>query len=216
MYLTRFRLNTVRRGAQKLISSPHAMHAAVLAGFPGTTSERVLWRTDPAPNGKQLLIVSPARPDLTHLVEQAGWPTAETWETRAYDPLLDRVDTGQRYAFRLHANPTLSLPPAPGKSRGKRVAHVTPVQQGEWMQRQAAKHGFAVGSDAEPTFAVTQSETLRFRRAEKQVTLKVARFDGSLTVTDPALFRGALVAGIGPAKGYGCGLLTIAPVVSGD
>lgn len=216
MFLTRFRLNTPRRGAQKLVASPHAMHAAVLAGFPGTTSERVLWRLDPTPHGEQVLIVSRAQPDLTHLVEQAGWPTAETWETRAYDPLLSRIATGQRYAFRLRANPAHSLPPAPGEKRGKRVAHVTPQRQTEWLIRQAAKHGFAVGSAAEPSFGVSRSETLAFRREAKQVTLKVAVFDGTLEVTDPSLFAQALVAGIGPAKGYGCGLLTIAPVPASD
>ena len=36
-------------------------------------------------------------------------------------------------------------------------------------------------------------------------------FDGSLTVTDPEKLRHALSNGIGRAKGYGCGMLTLAP-----
>jgi hypothetical protein len=34
---------------------------------------------------------------------------------------------------------------------------------------------------------------------------------GRLRVTDPDTLRNALPAGIGPAKGYGQGLLTLAP-----
>ena len=37
-------------------------------------------------------------------------------------------------------------------------------------------------------------------------------FEGMLTVTDRDAFVHALTHGIGRAKGYGCGLLTIAPV----
>lgn len=36
------------------------------------------------------------------------------------------------------------------------------------------------------------------------------RFDGILTVTDQALFRTTLEKGIGSAKGFGFGLLSIA------
>ncbi len=34
MFLTRFRVNTARSGARRLLSSPQAMHAAVMSSFP--------------------------------------------------------------------------------------------------------------------------------------------------------------------------------------
>ncbi|TDP92577.1 CRISPR-associated Cse3 family protein [Leucobacter luti] len=215
MFLTRFQINVPRRGAQKLLASPHTMHAAVLASFPGTTTDRVLWRVDSRQHGQSLLILSPKEPDLTHLVEQSGWPTTETWETRSYSGILDRLAQEQQWAFRLRANPVHSLPPEPGAKRGKRVAHVTPEQQSEWLLRQAEKSGFGLGNVAGPTFAVTESQTITFSRQGKQVTLGIASFEGTLRVTDPTLLRQAMVAGIGPAKGYGCGLLTLAPVSHG-
>lgn len=216
MFLTRFQMNMARRGAQRLLASPHAMHAAVLAGFPGTTTERVLWRTDPRQHGQDLLVLSPREPDLTHLVEQAGWPTAETWETRPYRGLLSRLENDQSWAFRLRANPVRSLPPAEGDKRGKRVAHITPAQQADWLLRQADKLGFAAGATESPTFRVTESRTTQFSRQGKAVTLGTAVFEGTLRVTDRERFREALVNGIGPAKGYGCGLLTLALVPHGD
>jgi CRISPR system Cascade subunit CasE len=44
------------------------------------------------------------------------------------------------------------------------------------------------------------------------VELGVAVFEGALTVTDAGRFVAALSQGIGRAKAYGCGLLTVAPL----
>ena len=45
---------------------------------------------------------------------------------------------------------------------------------------------------------------------KRPVTLKLATFQGTLKVTDPRALRSALANGIGRAKGYGAGLLTLA------
>ncbi|MGC5410083.1 type I-E CRISPR-associated protein Cas6/Cse3/CasE, partial [Streptomyces sp. DT225] len=45
-----------------------------------------------------------------------------------------------------------------------------------------------------------------------RVSIVTVTFDGHLEVTDPAVFRRALMQGIGKAKAYGCGLLTLAPL----
>lgn len=216
MFLTRFQINVPRRGAKKLLQSPHTMHAAVLAAFPGVTKERVLWRVDGKQQDQRLLILSPEKPDLTHLVEQAGWPTTETWETRPYRGILDRLAPEQQWAFRLRANPVRSLAPQPGEKRGKRVAHVTVAQRGEWLLSQAKKHGFSVRDSENVSFTVTESENVTFARQGKQVTLGVASFEGTLRVIDPILLSAAMIGGLGPAKAYGCGLLTLAPVPRGS
>ncbi|GAA3592586.1 type I-E CRISPR-associated protein Cas6/Cse3/CasE [Klugiella xanthotipulae] len=226
MFLTRFQLNPQRRGGRKLLASPQAMHAAVLAGFPhpeATEAGRVLWRIDAEDHAVYLYIVSPGRPDLTHLVEQAGWPTTETWTTQSYLPVLDRVQPGQRWAFRLTANPIRVLPPAPGEKRGKRMGHVTPLHQQEWLLQKSESNGFQLTTRVETDalgatrtavdgLLVGNQLTRRFDRESSSVTLKTVTFDGVCEVTDRDRFVHALTRGIGPAKGYGCGLLTIAPV----
>jgi len=50
----------------------------------------------------------------------------------------------------------------------------------------------------------------RFRRGDATVTLSRATFEGELVVLDPAALRATLVGGLGSAKAYGCGLLTLA------
>lgn len=221
MYLSRIRLNRRRREAWRLLSSPQRLHAAVLASFPepqgGRRADegRVLWRLDADHEPVVLYVVSPDRPDFAHLAEQAGWPTTERGESKAYGPLLDRLATGQEWAFRLTANPTRYVRPTEG-GRARRVAHVTAAQQQEWLLGKADAHGFAVplGEHGEPDVVVTARETLAFTRngVSGRVTISRAQFDGRLTVTDPDALRAALVGGIGAAKAYGCGLLTLAPV----
>lgn len=215
MYLSRFEINPARRGAQKLLGSPQAMHAAVLAGFPPEAGAgdgaRVLWRVDSGPHAQTLYIVSPSEPDLTHLVEQAGWPTTQAWATRPYDQLLARLSVGQRWGFRVTANPTRTVQLAERRA-SQRVGHVTAEQQLGWLTTRAAGWGFDVTGEKEPSVAVTKRLTRQFRRQGQTVTLVTAQFDGVLTVTDADLLRNALCRGIGPAKAYGCGLLTLAPL----
>ncbi|MDM4762834.1 type I-E CRISPR-associated protein Cas6/Cse3/CasE [Galbitalea sp. SE-J8] len=217
-YLTRMPINAARRQARLLLTSRQAMHAAVLSGFaPGSgfEDERVLWRVDAGADRRTTLyIVSPERPDLTHLVEQAGWPTTSAWETREYDALLARLNDGQRWLFRLAANPVHTARLDDG--RVKRLGHVTVAQQETWLRDRAGTSGFEVVGDPNADLLVSRRERVRFRRGEATVTLDVAQFDGQLVVTDAAALRHALVAGIGRAKGYGCGLLTLAPLSAAE
>jgi CRISPR system Cascade subunit CasE len=205
-----------------LLGSPQAMHAAVLSSFPGAlgdrTDRRVLWRLDPVPGAMHLYVVSPEQPDFTHLIEQAGWPTLQTWQTREYDPFLDRLAAGQSWAFRLTANPTRARAAVDGK-RSQRFGHVTVSQQQHWLVERCATAGIDVRpssdmGEATDGVVVRERGTTRFRRGEGQVTLTIASFEGVLTVTDPGALRTTLTSGLGPAKAYGCGLLTLAPLAT--
>lgn len=65
--------------------------------------------------------------DFTGLIEQAGWPTAPTWDTASYDRFLERPAEGQRWRFRVTANPTRSVPR--GEGRGRVAPHRTAAHQ---------------------------------------------------------------------------------------
>jgi CRISPR system Cascade subunit CasE len=225
MYLTRCEINPVARGARKLLGSPQAMHAAVLAAFHAGSGDtgRVLWRVDQDRKHTWLYLVSSAEPDLTHLIDQAGWPTTQTWQTRDYDTLLARLEAGQEWAFRLRANPTRSVRDG-SRGRGKRVAHVTVAQQMDWLVHRAPSLGIAVGKQEEPSLVLSGRGVDQFQRrfddaarggpSWGQVTVAWAQFDGTLTVVDPDALRAALTGGVGSAKAYGCGLLTLARVAT--
>lgn len=217
--LTRMPLNPARRGTRALLGSPQAMHAAVLAAFPPheDRSQRVLWRVDrDATHSALLYLLSPTQPDLTHLVEQAGWPTISRWESRDYEPLLNRLKADQQWAFRLTANPVRRVRPE-GGGRGKVKAHITAAQQATWLLDRADNHGFHIATDphGEPAVAVRERRSLRFPRQNQTVSLATATFEGVLEVRDAAALRSTLIEGLGRAKGYGCGLLTLAPLQGG-
>ena len=219
MFLTRFQINPARRGARKLLSSPHAMHAAVRAAFAAPEDHervgaRTLWRLDtPATATVHLYIVSPGRPDLTHLVEQAGWPTTETWVTRDYDGLLGSLRPGQQWAFRLTANPSHSGRKTADAKETQRFGYLREHEQVEWLASRAGRHGFALATqhDGRPNLRLHRSQTQSFRRGMGTVTFTTVTYDGILQVTNADAFRQTLTSGIGHAKAYGCGLLTLAP-----
>ncbi|WCC79819.1 type I-E CRISPR-associated protein Cas6/Cse3/CasE [Cutibacterium equinum] len=219
LFLTQFDVNVARRDAARLLASPERLHAAVLASFPpgqsASESARTLWRLDrgPANHDARIMIVSPLQPDLTVLNEQAGWSTGVPGRSADYDPFLRDLRAGSVWRFRCTVNPTTAVR-QPGASRGRRVAEVTAEQQLEWFVTRLERRGFRLPEDPSgaPSARVTRREVLRFRRQSSTVTLSVAQVDGILEITDPDAARSALTSGIGPAKGYGCGLLTLAPL----
>lgn len=200
-----------------MLASPQRIHAAVLSGFPDHhDGDRVLWRLDrTARHDVSLLVVSPTSPDLTHLVEQAGWPTRPdaTWETHSYDQFLARLEADQSWAFRLRANPVVRRRDSAGKTR---TAPLTLQGQQEWLLARAERVGvgFAEDDAGFPSFRVADRKAESFTRVNaehgRQVSIVTAQFDGVLEVTDPDRLRDALTSGIGRAKAYGCGLLTLA------
>ncbi|ATL66775.1 type I-E CRISPR-associated protein Cas6/Cse3/CasE [Nocardia terpenica] len=224
MYLSKVPLNPARRDTSKFLSSPQVIHGAVMKSFPPDALERhtgdgrVLWRVDQTGHAINLYVVSPVEPDFTHIVEQTGWPTTTAWATRKYHELLDKLATGQRWHFRFTANPVGSHPNPNGastKTRGK-LKGLSAEQQAEWLQRKAVEHGFTLADCGpadrrEDDVAIVNRQAITFRRGPATVSLSTVTFEGTLAVTDPALLRSALINGIGRAKGYGCGLLTLAP-----
>lgn len=216
MFLTHMALNPDRRSTRTLLESPQRVHAAVLAAFPPGASEsgRILWRLDnPERHRLDLYLVSPTRPSLDAMADQAGWPTQPVWRTADYRPLLDSLEAGQRWIFRLRANPVKHVRNAES-GRGERVALLRPEEQVAWLVGRSGDLGFAVvAGEHGPNVSVSERTTEKFRRGGPKgalVTLGMASFDGVLEVSDPGALRLALTGGIGSAKGYGCGLMTLA------
>lgn len=218
MFFTRFPINVTRRETRRMLASPYRMHAAIAGSFPsgvgaldaGTALEeergRVLWRVDQQKDGGACLyIVSPTRPSLVGLNEQIGSPDIEpAWQTRDYAPFLEHLAMGQRYAFRLVANPTVSRsargsnPDAINKQGNRiRLPHLTVVQQEAWLVGKAAyngtgievpelflrqdftratRNGFEVLQDEKgiPRLIVSNSRELSFRKESQRKSITLA------------------------------------------
>ncbi len=244
MYLARMALNPTRRQTTRLLGSSQSMHALVMgscgpdAGTAGPSGERVLWRVDESAGRRiDLYVLSPHEPDLTGAVEQAGWPTAHAWDCRPYTPLLERLSVGQRWRFRLTANPVRSKSVAGQTgSRGRVVPHLTRRHQAEWFLSHTTGWGFEVptnsleydvqtpdgdtGHVVPDQLAISKHDVASFDRhtetshgpQSNRVQITRVTYDGVLEVADADALRRSLVHGMGRAKAYGCGLMTLAPV----
>lgn len=234
MYFTRFRMNPQKRGSVRLAASPQRLHATVLSAFPpdrATSRDgRVLWRLDtPSKHEWTLYVVSPARPSMEQLQDECGWSQEQSWDTAEYGPFLVRLSAGQRWSFRLTANPVRTVAGGRG-TRGTVSPHVTVAQQQAWLVERTARLGFQIPSwEVErlaptrdpgpeehdiPHVRVTGREQISFEKGgasrRRTATITRAQFDGVLEVVDEELLRSALTHGIGRAKAYGCGLMTLA------
>lgn len=203
MYLSRIKLNTQIRNTFKLFNSQQVVHAAIEGAFGVESSGRKLWRLDYYQGQPYILLLSLEKPDLTSFIEQFGY-TGKQAEIKDYQKVLDIVQNGGIYKFRLTANPVHSVK-LEDKDRGKVYPHVTVAQQEEWLRLKSVNNGFKLYE-----FAVVHRERKRFRRQDKYVTISMATYEGVLEITDVDLFKKALTGGIGRAKSYGCGLLTLA------
>ena len=221
VFLSRVELNPRRTLTARLVRNRRMIRGEVLAAFPERDlaerkgSGRVLWRLDrDDPRRLLLYCVSASRPDFSHLVERAGWPQAHTgFETRDYSPLLDQLASGQTYAFRLTANPVHHARVKPGEPT-KRLGHVTAAKQMGWLLERQDRLGIEIpsASSGEPDARVTGRERVSFARDGHRVTLTIVTYEGRLSVVDPDRLRAALTSGVGHARAYGCGLLTLAPL----
>jgi len=209
VYLSRIKLDKQSRNTRRALISPQLLHAAVENCFHNKddVKERKLWRIDNFQNNLYLLVLSPGKPDFTQFAKQFCEADV-TGETKDYDNLLTMIKSGQRWRFRLRGNAVHSVA-EDNETRGKIYAHVTVNYQREWLVKKAAHCGFELD---EKLFDVVENDKLRFTRPNQKapVSISVAVYEGELSVVDAELFRQALTQGIGRAKAYGCGLLTIA------
>lgn len=227
MYISRVPLSLTRLEAIAFASSPYRIHAAVERSFlPDAAREgvegRILWRLDEVPgDGTKawLYVVSPEKPDFALVDDQVGWPEPSEWLTRDYSSVLGSISEGQLWQFRLKANPVRKVLVDKGRREregiiGTLQGHVTEAQQRAWLISRAEANGFRVAQTAEgfDRLVVSNRRREQFRRHDGVVTLSTAQYDGVLEVTDTKAFRHVLGFGLGRARGFGCGLMTIAPV----
>lgn len=208
MYLSKLLLDPASHQVQREVANRYELHRSLTAQFPLETRENInlLYRIEfPDRQVYQsivLLVQTQNEPVWTALVESGL--LIEQPQVKLFDPHIpDRSD----FYFRLLGNPTVRRKLEDGSS--KRVGLYTMEEQNDWIRRKAEQSGFQINAltltDQGMVESIKRKDDCTFHIKHQSV-----QFDGILTVTKPEQFENALVNGIGSAKGFGFGLLSLA------
>lgn len=240
LYLSRLALDLRDRAVHRDVGDSQAMHRRLLDAFPpGTTraDHGLLYRLEPDPRGGRdrgqviALVQSAIPPDWSNL--PAGYLQGDerlgASKPKRIDEHYRTLKAGTILRFRLRVNPTRKIHTTeetrtPGKRPTGPNGTRKPLTQEElpaWLKRKAEQHGFQLLDARTQPDSISGKEQVgrktdpRDNDKKMRMTHAAVLFDGQLEVTDVNLFRDALWGGIGSAKAYGFGLLSVALVGKG-
>ena len=223
MFLHRIHLDPRCREARRDLADPYQLHSTLCRAFSAPDKKcpegEFLWRLEPEtdPNGcPRILVQSRSLPHWSRIGMQ-GWLAQADPTIDLKDRLkLDSLKTGQRFRFRLRANPCV-------KRDGKRLGLLKLEEQEKWVTRKGEQHGFSLPQLAAFDLSESPQERIDVRVSQEQmlqgnqhtgnaVRIYSVLYDGILAVTEPDKFRNALQTGIGHGKVMGLGLLSVVPM----
>lgn len=204
MYLSQLRIDLRSEEARRDIGDPYEMHrslARVFAPNQGSELSRYLWRLEPWSGGAPTLLVQSAvqgRWGILH--DRRNYLIGDVAE-KSID-MAAMLANHARFRFRLRANTVVSR-------GGKRMGLAKEHDQQKWLARKAELSGFKVASAM-----IVDSDRMYSKQGKsgRKIVLQTATFEGFLDVVDEAALQISSQQGIGPAKAFGCGLLSLAPV----
>lgn len=206
MYLSKLVLNSRNRRVIKEINSPYEMHRTISKAFYSEDSlpgNRILFRVEPGnERAVTLIIQSQVMPQWSKLTVENDYFYGDNIPQTKKVEL--KIIEGLNLLFRLRANPTKRE-----KVSRKRIGIYSEEELLNWIIRKGEENGFSVSSvniakEPKVKTGVKGQEIRHF--AEFNSVL----FSGNLLVKNADLFIGAIYNGIGSAKGFGFGLLSIA------
>lgn len=190
--------------APRWARNPYQWHRALWLLFPGRpNAERdFLFRVEGNVPGGGAVV----------LLQSVGAPVAaaegvRVLASKSFEPMFT---PGLVLRFHLVANPVKTIRDAQGRldrhgaPKACRVPLIREEQQQEWLQRKL------IGAAQLEQVEVAPRQPLYFRREGTAGKIVPVAFDGVLVVRDPQQLRALLLGGLGPAKSFGCGLLSLA------
>ena len=223
MFLHRIHLDPRCREARRDLSDPYQLHSTLCRAFSNPEEKcpegEFLWRLEPEidPMGyPRILVQSRVMADWDNIGVK-GWLAKAEPAIDIVDRLkLDSLKMGQRFRFRLRANPCV-------KHESKRLGLMRAEEQEAWLVRKGLQHGFALTqlvsfdlaeSPDRIDIRISQEQMLRGKRHDGNgIRIYSVLYDGMLEVSEPDKFRVALQTGIGHGKVMGLGLLSVIPMI---
>jgi len=209
MYLSRLTLNRSRT-AMLWSSNPYRVHQRLMMAC--ADDPRLLFRIEAGEQKSQVLVQTHQTPAWNSAFDEFDVLLREP-EHKAFDPVL--VNDGV-YRFRLLANPTAkkTLEKNDGEKHKTRLGIFKEADQIEWLKRKLAESGAELIHWRVNPRGMVYSRKNPQKDNQTQVHYAVL-FEGILKVIRSEELLHALQTGIGTAKGYGFGLLSLGRVPSG-
>ncbi len=208
---------------------PYELHQLLWKAFPGLDREasdgRFLYRYDEHEHAHSVLVQSVNRPDWSFIDDEAEGSISRV---KMFDPAA--FPGGTHLRFFLRANPVVLRCGYTGIGRnGKDKRRLIPVgsdrrrmaermgvdigtvpsrdeQLVEWLRRKGGEGGFEL---IHCTPGPGRDHLLSRSAQEPPITITGVDFEGVVRVLDPAAFARSLGRGIGRAKGFGFGMLSV-------
>lgn len=214
LYLSHLMLEPRSRQVQRETTDFYQLHRTIMNAFDDRREAAgVLYRINAqrGSNDLSLLVQSTTVPDWRWLAEGNYLLEADPF-AGGQNPVVKEMNLnlpeGRLLRFRLRANPTIK------KKRDGQLSNRVPLvrdeQQEKWLFRKADQHGFRL-----VRFDISGQKNRqgwkRTNEKRQKLTLYEVQYDGVLQVTDPISLQMAVAQGVGPAKAFGCGLLSLAP-----
>lgn len=200
MHLTRIWPDPRNAQARRDLSDAYEMHRTLSRAFASGDEHgqpRFLWRLESGPSWSNPSIIVQSKTSMgTEVFDSAPTYLKKPVESKEVDEMA-LIQIGRRYRFRLLANPTVTRD---GKRHGLRKDD----EQLAWLERQGGRHGFSVDAAVPST-----SGRLEGRKGSERIIVQQVCFDGILRAADAHRLASVLTVGIGPAKAFGCGLLSV-------
>ena len=226
MYLSKLSLHTRNRKSFRVLQSPYHLHAALLRAFPlykkTNKSSGILFRQErklDKDSWTTVLVQSLMRPDWELLKNDMG--SAFQYDRPKGISNLQFRD-GQQLCFRLRANPIKTIRDENGRKNRKgeikrcRVPLLNENQQIAWLKKKEKeiRPGISGGFQINSCSVIDEGDWNHRKKNESEpIRIHAVLFEGVLTVKEATFFlEEAVKKGIGPAKSFGCGLLSLARV----
>ena len=221
LYITRLLVNPKHQRAQRELEQPYELHRTLMSLFPELPEPCMDFRhfygvlhrveTDPVTGFPSIILQSKIAPKEEAVASLGTFllPRAPGPVTRLLPPPDQFLVPCRSFRFRLRANVTKKVDTKSGpdgkRRNGRRVAVRGEEALRLWLARKEAQHGFRTSVltriQAEPDL----------RGKDKKSALASTLFEGRFVVENPDALGVALQEGIGSAKAYGFGLLSVAP-----
>ncbi len=206
--LTSFKLNLAHAEVQRNLKDCQSMHRTVMRMFRHVNATRdtneILYRVDPSGVDWWMHVQSTADADLTMLAPGYALPPV-----RQRDDLWQKCEAlqvGQQYPFVLVAN----IVKRDFHAKRTRTVYDSAAQR-DWLYRKGVQHGFMLVADAQALvkLEIAADPQVNGVHPNGALSYDAFRISGTLQVTDPAALADAIATGIGKAKAYGFGLLSL-------